>query len=625
MTAPHHAATDNQFVRAARKAAIAWKATTPTLPNDARHPGAYRRWAALPFCLPKEFAEYNLLPEARIAGLSRFELAGIPWHDGHEGPSNHLLSSQVQCVNALAPFVGRPDALAALFGSVLPIAEVLPFGAMNSGGASLSQFDATDHVVFEWQGIANYLHEWVGTPVRGAKATSADAAIRYRTPSGTIEVALIEWKYTEKYPSGKISASATSHDTRVARYQPLLDDPDCPIDTSALTLDDLLVEPVYQLMRQALLAHRMEATRELDAEIVRVVYVAPAANHELWASPGSPGFAALAAEHDGHAAKAWRSLLREPSRFVVLDSATLLAAESPISAEFKARYGHLAEAIEAHEAGAQTRFNIRRDVIGFNDPQPADTNDGLADYHRFGEQIEWGYAIPGMYQMLASPARAGKMPRPPQAGESPFSGSGYWAPLLHLMLFSLGWAHPARGLRWWYEQGQPALDTHLSLVRDLWATDGQLDWFAAWLWDGPLTSPGQLPMPGRPPQADATARRLPTPLPVAWFEQQRQTASSSRIPAPYGGGGYDLLHLSAHCAGPLQRPLALARAHRHGRHTVVTIPSMFGWYRALHGVDVDTSKVKVVIESVGPVGTFHRSPVTDRWHATTETIHLAGS
>ena len=83
-------------------------------------------------------------------------------------------------------------------------------------------------------------------------------------------------------------ASATSHDTRVARYQPLLDDPDCPIDTAELTLDDLLVEPVYQLMRQALLAHRMEATHELDAEIVRVVYVAPVANHELWASPGSP-------------------------------------------------------------------------------------------------------------------------------------------------------------------------------------------------------------------------------------------------------------------------------------------------------------------------------------------------
>ena len=114
------------FVRAARAAAAQWKASSPMLPPEARPPGAYRQWPSLPFCLPPECAGYNLLPEARVVGRSRFEAAGTPWHDGHDGPSNHLLSSQVQCVNALAPFVDRPDALAAMFGTVLPIAQVLP-------------------------------------------------------------------------------------------------------------------------------------------------------------------------------------------------------------------------------------------------------------------------------------------------------------------------------------------------------------------------------------------------------------------------------------------------------------------------------------------------------------------
>jgi hypothetical protein len=77
-------------------------------------------------CLPLEFAHYNLLPEAQEAALERFRKLGIRWHDGTPvGPSNHLRSSQVQCVNALMPFVNDPAALRALFGGSLPIAEVI--------------------------------------------------------------------------------------------------------------------------------------------------------------------------------------------------------------------------------------------------------------------------------------------------------------------------------------------------------------------------------------------------------------------------------------------------------------------------------------------------------------------
>ena len=162
------------FVDEARRAAVRWKGITKTLPEAARESAAYRGATGppLPFCLPAAFARYNLLPAGRDHGLLRFEELRIPWHHGVDGsPNNHLLSSQVQCVNALAPFAQDPSAVRRLFGAVLDIAEPLPFGSTGS--------DGDDLIVFEWIGEDDYLGEsGSGLRTRGAKATSADAAIR---------------------------------------------------------------------------------------------------------------------------------------------------------------------------------------------------------------------------------------------------------------------------------------------------------------------------------------------------------------------------------------------------------------------------------------------------------------
>src|SRR5262245_22772793 len=92
--------------------ASAWKQATGFLPAEAKQPGLYGGRGPYPFCLPAEFATLNLLPEARRVALERFHAAKVPWHAGSAGaPSNHLLSSQVQCANALAPFVDDPDSL----------------------------------------------------------------------------------------------------------------------------------------------------------------------------------------------------------------------------------------------------------------------------------------------------------------------------------------------------------------------------------------------------------------------------------------------------------------------------------------------------------------------------------
>jgi hypothetical protein len=52
---------------------------------------------------------------------------GIPWHADVDGdPSNHLLSSRVQWVNALAAMVLDPDRAGAAFGAPLGVKEVRP-------------------------------------------------------------------------------------------------------------------------------------------------------------------------------------------------------------------------------------------------------------------------------------------------------------------------------------------------------------------------------------------------------------------------------------------------------------------------------------------------------------------
>src|SRR5438445_11309 len=89
---------------------IAWKETTPTLPDAARAPGPYRGRGAYPFCLPTAFADHNLLPSVRADALALFADLGIHWHDNVAGgPSNHLRDSQVQCANALFEMVAEPE------------------------------------------------------------------------------------------------------------------------------------------------------------------------------------------------------------------------------------------------------------------------------------------------------------------------------------------------------------------------------------------------------------------------------------------------------------------------------------------------------------------------------------
>jgi hypothetical protein len=291
--------------------AIAWKKSTTTLPSEAREPASYvnkdglARGTAYDFCLPRQYADLSLLPEVRSEALELFAELGIPWHAGIDGgPSNHLLSSQVQCVNALAQMVTDPGRIIRALGEVLGIDEVLVI-------------EPGRYLTFEYIGPTDFFGEVPkGQRIRGAHCTSVDAAFLHRAADGLRELVLVEWKYTESYRVRKPDPARDA--TRLGRYGAAVTDPDGPVRANVLAFEHLLDEPIYQLVRQQLLAHELE--RAGVADRVRVLHVLSPDNAEYQQSLARPEHRALGET----VSEVWRRLLRRPDRFTSVDPALFL-------------------------------------------------------------------------------------------------------------------------------------------------------------------------------------------------------------------------------------------------------------------------------------------------------------
>lgn len=311
------------YIARERARAIAWKHTTGALPPEARLPAPYVRvdGPAYDFCLPAPFADHALLPEVRKSMVAFFAEREIEWHRGPGGGvSNHLLSSQVQCVNALGQMVTDPDRLLRAFAPVLGTAEVLPI-------------EGDSYLTFEFIGDEDLLNEARdGARTRGSGCTSVDAAFVHRTAEDLMELVLVEWKYTESY--AKRPPDPEKDEVRRARYAALLADADGPVRADLLPFSDLCQEPIYQLVRQQLLAHALEQSRAFGADRVRVLHVLPVANAAYQSSLHGDAVRKLGS----NVKEVWSRLLRHPDRFVQVDSAMFLDP-TITSREYVARYG----------------------------------------------------------------------------------------------------------------------------------------------------------------------------------------------------------------------------------------------------------------------------------------------
>lgn len=314
------------YIEQEKLRAAAWKKSTNSLPDEAKVPARYVNKDGVTgstlydFCLPPALAPYSLLAEIREPALALFAELGIPWHSGVDGgPSNHLLSSQVQCVNALTQMLGDPVRLKLAFGELLGIDELL-------------EIESGRFLTFEYIGPKDYLGEAPhGQRVRGAHCTSVDAAFLHRASDSAIELVLVEWKYTESYrrraPEPKKDA------VRLSRYGKAVANPFGPVRSDVLPFEFLLDEPIYQLVRQQLLAHALEKDGAERATRVRVVHVSPPGNDAYQHSLHRPEHRALG----GTVTEAWHKLLRHQDRFLALDSKVFLD-DAITSREYVLRY-----------------------------------------------------------------------------------------------------------------------------------------------------------------------------------------------------------------------------------------------------------------------------------------------
>ncbi len=306
--------------------AAAWKSHTTSLPDEAKFPAPYvdkdghlgdRKYD---FCLPPSFAEWSLLPEVRTRALELFSELAIPWHAGvGTGPSNHLLSSQVQCANALTQMVDDPIRLKSAFGEALGVGEVL-------------QIEPGRYLTFEYIGPSDFFGEAPnGERIRGAHCTSVDAAFLHRDALGVVELVLVEWKYTESYRVRK--PHPAKDQVRFARYSAAVADSTGPVRSDLIAFEHLLDEPFYQLVRQQLLAWALETSGAEGATRVRVVHVLPGGNLSYQHSIARPEHRALG----DSVGEVWQRLLRRPDRFVSMDSSALLD-RAITSREYVLRY-----------------------------------------------------------------------------------------------------------------------------------------------------------------------------------------------------------------------------------------------------------------------------------------------
>ncbi|TFD32125.1 hypothetical protein E3T34_09235 [Cryobacterium sp. TMT1-62] len=246
-----------------------------------------------------------------------------------------------------------------------------------------------------------------------------------------------------------------------------------------------------------------------------------------------------------------------------------------------------------------------------------------------GGQSEWFWGVPGVFQALAAPLSLQRVPAAPDVRDVHEQALGYWAALHYLLLHRLGWAHPDRGLRWWYDEGKPVEDPTLSLISEVWDRDGNLDAYLGWL------------LKGRPVFLNADGPESATwpadlePLAPHWERWVREVEAAAELTgSEYFQGGWDPLHLTGHsgeCGVP-DPTSTISVISRIDRRASFLTNTMDAWHfdlekqaKKLPDIGQRSWRVDVIVRPVGFLGTYRRSSVTGLWFTGRHQIHAAGN
>jgi hypothetical protein len=218
----------------------------------------------------------NLFSPILDDAIKYFEENKIAWwrgdtdEDGKLGPTGHMLSSQISCLNHLYYLRHDKDAVIQLlssfsgdFDDVLEIeTDKKPYG----------------YIQFEAVSTGNNLNE--GIPTRGTNCTSVDALIYAKHKNGEKWIIPIEWKYTEEYNS-EDKSSGKSGAIRLERYIALINK---SRQVNPEYWQWCFYEPFYQLMRQTLWTEQMiqkKADEKIKADNYMHLHIIPNENKDL--------------------------------------------------------------------------------------------------------------------------------------------------------------------------------------------------------------------------------------------------------------------------------------------------------------------------------------------------------
>lgn len=285
----------------------------------------------------------NLYAPIRASAVKYFSTNKISWWGGR-GPTGHLLSSQVACLNHLFAVRDDPEAVTAILQVIDPgLLEALPV----QGDAI-----APGYLQFEAVSDRQYLGE--ENLDRGGLCTSLDVLAYARHRDGSRRLVGFAWKYTEHYSEAERFAegpirerAAKKGDVRQARYNPLIVQSPQLADSAATAMAKAgaaevvtYKEPYAQLMRQTLLLEQMVLHRgqeKRSAEGFLHVHVIPKGNLELLAKR-DPATGLTMPEQ-------WRHQLSDGSRYCVVDPQDLVAplkallGYGPLLRYLQVRYG----------------------------------------------------------------------------------------------------------------------------------------------------------------------------------------------------------------------------------------------------------------------------------------------
>lgn len=228
----------------------------------------------------EQYRENQFYNKEILSGIS----SNVKLHDEYNNP----LSSAASCLNVMGFLNQNKKQIIPFFKEFgIEIDEIIDFpSGVNYEGEI---YDDKGPIIFEWIGPKKSpINEKGGS--RGQNKTSVDAYFICKI-KGKITQILIEWKFTEKYNSGKMlhNFGGLKGVERIRRYSSVLAkqrERNFPFnfkEEDTIGIQDFSYEPFYQLLRMTLLAKETTPTRigTIDIEDYTVLHLVHSENTEL--------------------------------------------------------------------------------------------------------------------------------------------------------------------------------------------------------------------------------------------------------------------------------------------------------------------------------------------------------